>query len=86
MKNQKSKIVMKKRMTKFICLLLVLVLAMSVLTACGNKEGGSNGGNTAKVDKPTEDREGNAIELPDEILQKAFANTLEYIKHDVEVE
>ena len=58
---------MKKRMTKFICVLLVLVLAMGVLAACGNKEGGSNGGNTAKVDKPTEDREGNAIELPDEI-------------------
>ena len=70
---------MKKRATKFICLLLVLVLAMSMLAACGNK-GGNQGGTSAKVDKPTQDRAGNAIEVPAEINKIAsFAPSINQI-------
>jgi iron complex transport system substrate-binding protein len=67
---------MKKRMTKFICLLLVLVLAMSVLAACGNKEGGKSGA----VNKPAADREGNPIEVPAEINKIAsFAPSINQV-------
>ena len=69
---------MKKRMTKFICLILVLVLAMSMLAACGAK-GGSQGGD-ASATKPTADREGNAIELPAEINKIAvFAPSINQV-------
>lgn len=59
--------VMKKRMTKFICVLLVLVLAIGALAACGNNGVGSNNGGGSKVEKPATDREGNAITVPDDV-------------------
>lgn len=63
---------MKKRMTKFICILMVLMLAMSVLAACGNKGSNTDSGTDANADaeastKPTTDREGNAVTIPEEI-------------------
>lgn len=75
---KKGKTNMKKRTTKFICLLLVVVLAMSVLAACGNKGGNSGGGKTAE--KPAEDRAGNAITIPDEINKIAsFAPSINQV-------
>ena len=69
---------MKKRMTKFICVLMVLVLAVGMLAACGAK----NSGNYAHAPstKPTEDRAGNEITIPDEINKIAsFAPSINQV-------